>query len=524
MQVSRAFSSLLTGVWLLIILRKCGAGTPAPARFFAEQIVDHLDEDVTYWTQRYYVFEDHFAGPGSPIFLVLGGEGAIEPSTGLYYAFVTHILARNLGAYVLQPEHRFYGASQPIDSTQWATEGDSKPDPRINLLTSEQALLDAIRLLQYVKKKLGCQDDTIPEKYCPVIAVGGSYPGFLSAMSRLVYPQHIDMAYAASAPMYFYSQDVPATAYYEHITKVAEAAYPGCRRAVQSSLLHVRDWFLNYADFREYSYAIGICNGTLPAYVETVDTFLEEILMMVGYTFANHNMAYYPPSKETRLYKACQIFDQRDRTPQQRLAEFLISSLAGPVNDCVDMREQLPAGRKATISSGDWSGVGTGTSGESWDFQTCTLLVESIGFDSRTSMFWDRPWSQSWLQAHCRSRFHGVEPRPYDLVRRWHWDDLVAVNASRILFTNGMNDGWSVSAIQQSLSDSLLVINFPNGAHHSDLTGRLPSPNTDTEDLWEGFEKIEQILTRWINEIIAEHRVKRHVKTEPSTGETSAIG
>jgi hypothetical protein len=36
-------------------------------------------------------------------------------------------------------------------------------------------------------------------EYCPVISVGGSYPGWLSATARLLYPDLIDIGYAASA-------------------------------------------------------------------------------------------------------------------------------------------------------------------------------------------------------------------------------------------------------------------------------------------------------------------------------------
>lgn len=35
---------------------------------------------------------------------------------------------------------------------------------------------------------------------------GGSYPGWLSAMMRIRYPEVVDISYAASAPLGFYSQ------------------------------------------------------------------------------------------------------------------------------------------------------------------------------------------------------------------------------------------------------------------------------------------------------------------------------
>ena len=69
-----------------------------------------------------------------------------------------------------------------------------------------------------------------------------------------------------------------------------------------------------------------------------------------------------------------------------------------------------------------------------------------------------------------------------------------------ILFTNGLNDGWSALSILEDLSDSLPVINFPNGAHHSDLSHEGPSEQ-DTDDLKAGFVRVAEILGGWLDEI-----------------------
>eukprot|EP00586_Coscinodiscus_wailesii_P012319 CAMPEP_0172506570 /NCGR_PEP_ID=MMETSP1066-20121228/196254_1 /TAXON_ID=671091 /ORGANISM="Coscinodiscus wailesii, Strain CCMP2513" /LENGTH=201 /DNA_ID=CAMNT_0013283653 /DNA_START=23 /DNA_END=624 /DNA_ORIENTATION=+ len=125
----------------------------------------------TVWSQRYYASDTHFKGPGHPIFLVMGGEGAIPPKTGLFYPFVTDVLARAFGAFVLQPEHRFYGASQPLGDTGNVTNDDLK-----TLMTSEQAMWDAVRLVRFVQTRvLGCSIDRRDGGggYCPVITVGG---------------------------------------------------------------------------------------------------------------------------------------------------------------------------------------------------------------------------------------------------------------------------------------------------------------------------------------------------------------
>lgn len=537
--------------------------TPAPAHFFTQQKVDHFDVDSpAVWSQRYYKWDKEFLGPGHPIFIIIGGEGGIPPSSGLYYPYITHHLSKNFGAYVLQPEHRFYGKSQPLKNSSVAVrpvcssaEEDSdclEEDPRVNLFTSEQALYDAMVLLEHVQKELNCHTvDRFSPNYCPIITVGGSYPGFLSAMARIMFPHKVDMAYAASAPMGFYSQHVHQYDYYNHITKVAEQTLEGCSTQVRNTLDDIVSLIRSLVEKKpagvssggnesNYNYgagkdaikllehALGICPATIPEYCldsssnTTVDaqTFIDEVMMVVGYSFANDNMANYPPNNSSRLYKACATFSSSKLSSQEKIREFLIQRVGNkkacdekqsdhdsvrrrkatecPCSACWNMAAQLPTGHDATITGGDWSGDGTGSDAESWDFQTCTLLVEAIGFGPQ-SMFPPRDWSLDWMIEHCQKRF-GVTPYPTKLNSKWGFDNLVVNNVTHIVFTNGENDGWSVGGIKTNLSDTLLAFNFPNGAHHSEL-GSPVSPDFDTEDVTEGYHLIRSLLSTWLDEI-----------------------
>ena len=139
----------------------------------------------------------------------------------------------------------------------------------------------------------------------------------------------------------------------------------------------------------------------------------------------------------------------------------------------------------------------------SWDYETCTFLVEAIGTDG--TMFPHRPWTLDWLQKHCAARF-GVVPTPTLLNDEWGFDaeSLVQQGASRILFTNGLNDGWSAGGFVKNLSiaQDLLVLNMPNGAHHSDLRHSRPCPGPDdTADVLSARATATAILERWVKEI-----------------------
>ena len=66
-----------------------------------------------------------------------------------------------------------------------------------------------------------------------------------------------------------------------------------------------------------------------------------------------------------------------------------------------------------------------------------------------------------------------------------------------------MQDMWSGGSYLESLSGSIIALNFENGAHHSDLSHVGPSQD-DTEDIRQGFITITNILAKWLDEIRAE--------------------
>ena len=104
------------------------------------------------------------------------------------------------------------------------------------------------------------------------------------------------------------------------------------------------------------------------------------------------------------------------------------------------------------------------------------------------------------MAAHCEARF-GVAPAPTALVDEWGFDaaGLVRQGASRILFTNGLNDGWSAGGFLEDVNAKadILTLNMVNGAHHSDLSHNPPGPQ-DTPDVVAARGKATAILTRWL--------------------------
>ena len=118
--------------------------------WYRDQLVDHFLLDVddkasskNKWSQKYFINDDYFAGPGHPIFYIMGGE---DQADCLFYPFVTHNLARIFGGLTLEAEHRFYGDSQPL----WENVENNVHD-MVGLLTVEQTMHDFLRLRTYHK-------------------------------------------------------------------------------------------------------------------------------------------------------------------------------------------------------------------------------------------------------------------------------------------------------------------------------------------------------------------------------------
>lgn len=398
------------------------------------------------------------------------------------------LLAQRLGALIIEPEHRGYGVSQPTPPF------DTR---RLALITPQQALADAVALIGATQAARNCTGRA-GQVRCPVVTVGGSYPGWLSAMMRLRYPAVVDAAYAASAPLGWYSQDVDQYAYYNVITESARRASPGCPDAVRRMFAGS----IAGASKADIVAGLGLC-APLPPYLDAGDASLlaDEVAMVVAYSFANLNMANYPPPN-TALRAACLAIEAAP-TPWAAMAGFLATySAEGAATPgaCYNLSSQLPSGANATISSGDWSGVGTGNDGSAWDWETCTFLVESIGFNNVTDMFPPRAWSMAWLNQHCGVRF-GVQPQPRALADAWGFDAATLPRvASRIVFTNGLNDGWSAGGIVTNLSSTLLAFNAPNGAHHSDLSHSWPS-DADTPDVVAVRAAAADVIAGWLADL-----------------------
>ena len=181
-----------------------------------------------------------------------GNEGAIEAfwdNTG----FQTTTLAQEFKGLVVFAEHRYFGKSLPFGN-------DSFTKENVAYLTTEQALADFVVFLRTLKTEIiQCED-------CPVIAFGGSYGGMLAAWIRMKFPNVVDGAIAASAPVIFFNSVTPLDAFSQIVTNDFKiTSTPKCASVIAEGIKRLDNLIANIssADFEVYKKFLCFLNSAI---------------------------------------------------------------------------------------------------------------------------------------------------------------------------------------------------------------------------------------------------------------------
>ena len=78
-----------------------------------------------------------------------------------------------------------------------------------------------------------------PLTQSPVVVFGGSYGGSLAAYMRMTYPEIVDIALAASAPILLYEGVTSSNAFFDVVRRDFAAINPACVDVLQAALLVV---------------------------------------------------------------------------------------------------------------------------------------------------------------------------------------------------------------------------------------------------------------------------------------------
>jgi hypothetical protein len=352
-------------------------------------------------------------------------------------------------------------------------------------------MADYANLIESVRGAYGCA-------WCPVVAGGGSYSGKLAAYMRLKYPSIVDMALAASAPVFLDSPGFGIDFDYNAIITNATAKLsPQCPDAVRAAIATVLA-----SDADTLTKELDLCEQLPSAYEDGKLELLQRIMNQ----FADTAMGNYPP-KRSPIITECNKLLAAPRGSLAALKNFLDDRYKSESAQCYNVSSAAAAGPGGRVVCSDWSGCGSGTNAETWDYQACSQVVQPLGSNNITDMFWPRPWTLPWQTQHCLARF-GARP----LHRgRWlaHTMGLDALRRgqpagySRVIWSNGLQDPWSAGGVLKGVSPDLIAIVMENGAHHVDLR---PADPDDTADVVAARKRETEILTGWLAQAGTERR------------------
>lgn len=351
------------------------------------------------------------------------------------------------------------------------------------LVTPRQAIQDSITLIQAKQDELGCGPRGSPT-YCPVLTIGGSYAGLLSTLARVAYPNVVDMAYGAGPCLFLFDHSASPYSYYEQITSVAQRMSPGCPRAVHETLADVKTRLAPYHkkdDILSAAREYGVCanhKNPLPSYIENGADLAQQIIIFNSDMFGDSGMDNYPPSPDTKFMQACTIFkDESKSTPEKIRAYFELMEEPKTTDD----EQRCHAFQESSDGIDFWDAL-------------CCQIVPMIG-RSNDTMWFPKPFDVKAYQKDCQKDF-GITHDVDAFVHEFGFDNLS--HQTRLLLTNGVNDVWYPVSYLEPPGDGVVVMNFVNGAHHSELTHQLQA---DTPDIELGHKEISDLVETWLQQV-----------------------
>ncbi|KAF0910550.1 hypothetical protein E2562_002992 [Oryza meyeriana var. granulata] len=434
---------------------------------YFRQRLDHfsfLDEGdgEVFFQQRYLVGRaGEWAGAGGPIFFYCGNEGDIAwfaANSGLVWEAAPRFAAL----------HRYYGESMPFGSKEKAYNNSKS----LAYLTAAQALADYAVLLTDLKRNLSSEGS-------PVVLFGGSYGGMLASWMRLKYPHIAVGALASSAPILQFEDIVPSTIFYDLVSNDFKRESLSCFQTIKDSWKALDDQGNGQDSLLKLSETFHLCQtvkttGELSDWLSSAYSYLA----MVDYPMPSD---FLMPLPGNPIKEVCRKIDnQPDGTSiLERIyaGVNIYYNYTGTV-DCFDLND-------------DPHGMG------GWDWQACTEMVMPMSYSEDRSMFPAYKFDYPSYENNCINSF-GVRPRPQWITTEFGGHNISLVLegfGSNIIFFNGLLDPWSGGGVLKNISESVVAIVAPLGAHHIDLR---PATKEDPDWLVRLRESELDIISGWL--------------------------
>ena len=133
----------------------------------------------------------------------------------------------------------------------------------------------------------------------------------------------------------------------------------------------------------------------------------------------------------------------------------------------------------------------------------CTEIAYFPNTNNVTDMFPPRNWTIADLNAYCLKTWN-VVPRLDWMTTEFGGANVM--DASNIIFSNGMLDPWHGGGFLTNMSNSLIAFMIEDGAHHLDL--RSSNPDDPISVKWVRESEAE-IIGTWILQAEQERKNRR---------------
>ncbi|KIP05030.1 hypothetical protein PHLGIDRAFT_491601 [Phlebiopsis gigantea 11061_1 CR5-6] len=444
-------------------------------QFNFSQPLDHFTDTGVTFNQRYWVSDRHYK-PGGPVIVLDGGETSGTGRLVYMDTGIVDILTNATGGLGVVLEHRYYGASIPVqnfttDSMRW--------------LNIEQALADSANFMANVKFPNITEDLTAPGT--PWIYYGGSYAGARSAHMKVVYPDLVYGAIASSGVTYATVEDWQ---YYDIIRQFGPS---DCIQQVETTILEVDELLSDPKTVKSIKALFGLGNLT---HAEDFASLLSNPLgswqdknwdpAVNSDSFANFCAALGEPSSGST-----------EIAPGVRVNNATVA-YAAYINRCFSSFD--PSQFQATDLSQTW---------RAWQFQVCTqfgflFTAPPAGHPRIVSKFNTLDYAAMVCKfAYPPGDFFTVPPLPN--VSTVNALGGLNIAADRLAIVDGQDDPWRPNTphadIAKPRPDTPLrpFKLIPSAVHHYDENG-LANHTAEPANIQAIHQQEVEFVTAWLKD------------------------
>lgn len=438
-----------------------------------EQKLDHFNpRDNTTWKQRYFV-NTEFYKPGSPVFLMIGGEAEASDKWMSAGAWVDYAEKHN--ALLFQLEHRFYGKSQPFVELSVKN---------LLYLSSEQALADLANFITDMNDEY-----KISNKW---IAFGGSYPGSLAAWLRLKYPHLVHGAVSSSGPLL---AEVDFYQYYQVVENALEATNEKCLEAVKQGNEQINILLKKSLGLKKLDKAFRTCENleSLISEKRHLSNFIESLAdNFAGVVQYNKdNRIGKTKANEITIDDLCRIMtNQSIGTPVDRLAAVNNLLLTANEENCLEynydkMIEEL---RNTSIE---------GEGARQWIYQTCT----EFGFYQTSSyqpQVFGNKFPVEFFIQQCKDIYGARFDSNFldEMTKRTNtFYGALDIQVTNVVFVHGSIDPWHALGITKTREQEAPAIYIKGTAHCANM---YPKSDDDLPELNQARVEIADLIDKWL--------------------------